>query len=174
MDTLTVNRVKGYVYMLDEHDFFSTEFEDEDDEDTQKDKYLSFFVGSEEYAVAIRHVIEVIGMQKITPVPEMPDHVKGVINLRGQVIPVTDVRTRFGLEVKVYTERTCIVVVMVRDSLVGLVVDSVSDVLDIPQERIDPVPRVNQREGNRYIEGMGKVADDVKIILDVQRLLFDE
>lgn len=160
--------------MLDEHDIFSSGYDDEDDEDTQKDKYLSFFVGNEEYALGICHVIEVIGMQKITPVPEMPDHLKGVINLRGQVIPVTDVRTRFGLEERDYTERTCIVVIKVREDLVGLVVDSVSDVLDIPCDRIDPVPKVNQRAGNRYIEGMGKVAEDVKIILDVQRLLFDE
>lgn len=160
--------------MLDEQDIFSNGYDDEDDEDTQKDKYLTFFIGNEEYGMGIRHVIEVIGMQKITPVPEMPGYLKGVINLRGQVIPVTDVRMRFGLEEKIYTERTCIIVVNVRESFVGLVVDSVSDVLDIPEDRMEPVPRVNQRETNRYIEGMGRVGDDVKIIVDVQRLLFDE
>jgi purine-binding chemotaxis protein CheW len=160
--------------MLDEQDIFSNVYDEEDEEDTQKDKYLTFFIGNEEYGMGIRHVIEVIGMQKITPVPEMPGYLKGVINLRGQVIPVTDVRMRFGLEEKIYTERTCIIVVNVRESFVGLVVDSVSDVLDIPEERMEPVPRVNQRETNRYIEGMGRVGDDVKIILDVQRLLFDE
>lgn len=160
--------------MLDEQDIFSNGYDEEDDEDTQKDKYLTFFIGNEEYGMGIRHVIEVIGMQKITPVPEMPGYLKGVINLRGQVIPVTDVRMRFGLEEKIYTERTCIIVVNVRESFVGLVVDSVSDVLDIPEDRMEPVPRVNQRETNRYIEGMGRVGDDVKIIVDVQRLLFDE
>ena len=160
--------------MLDEHDIFTNEYDEEEDEDTLKDKYLTFFIGKEEYGVAIHHVIEVIGMQKITPVPEMPDYLKGVINLRGQVIPVTDVRLRFGMEERTYTERTCIIVVMINESLVGLVVDSVSDVLDIPEDRIEPVPKVNQRESNRYIMGMGKVLEDVKIILDVQRLLFDD
>jgi purine-binding chemotaxis protein CheW len=105
---------------------------------------------------------------------EMPDYLKGVINLRGQVIPVTDVRRRFGMVEKVYTERTCIIVVRINANLVGLVVDSVSDVMDIPCDRIEPVPKVNQRESNRYILGMGKVLEDVKIILDVQRLLFDD
>ncbi len=160
--------------MLDEQDIFSNGYDEEDDEDTQKDKYLTFFIGNEEYGMGIRHVIEVIGMQKITPVPEMPGYLKGVINLRGQVIPVTDVRMRFGLEEKIYTERTCIIVVNVRESFVGLVVDSVSDVLDIPEDRMEPVPRVNQRETNRYIEGMGRVGVDVYIIVDVQWLLFDE
>lgn len=146
----------------------------DDDEDTQKDKYLSFFVGSEEYCVEIACVIEVIGMQKITYVPEMPDYVKGVINLRGQVIPVTDVRTRFGLESREYTERTCIVVVSVRDSLVGLVVDTVSDVFDLPPEQVEPPPMINRRYRNRFIQGLGKVGEDVKIILDFQKLLFDD
>lgn len=160
--------------MLDEHDIFTNEYDDEEDEDTLKDKYLTFFIGKEEYGVSIHLVIEVIGMQKITPVPEMPDYLKGVINLRGQVIPVTDVRLRFGLEERIYTERTCIIVVKINENFVGLVVDSVSDVMDIPEERIEPVPKVNQRESNRYIKGMGKVLEDVKIILDVQRLLFDD
>ncbi|GAB6094924.1 chemotaxis protein CheW [Desulfatiferula olefinivorans] len=148
--------------------------DEDDDEDAQKDKYLSFFVGTEEYCVDIACVIEVIGMQKITYVPEMPDFVKGVINLRGQVIPVTDVRTRFGLEIREYTERTCIVVVSVRDSLVGLVVDTVSDVLDLPSDQVEPPPMANRRFRNRFIQGLGKLGEDVKIILDLEKLLYDD
>jgi purine-binding chemotaxis protein CheW len=161
--------------MLDEKDVFDNVYDDdEEDEDTLKDKYLTFCVGNEEYGVSIRHVIEVIGMQKITPVPEMPVHIKGVINLRGQVIPVTDMRSRFKMAEKEYTERTCITVVNVRENSIGLVVDAVSDVIHIPEDRVEPVPDVNKRESNRFIQGMGRVGDDVKIILDVERLLFDE
>lgn len=160
--------------MRDEHDYFDDGCDDDEDEDTQKDKYLSFFIGKEEYCVDIACVIEVMGMQTITYVPEMPDFVKGVINLRGQVIPVTDVRTRFGLAMLEYTERTCIVVVHVRDSLVGLVVDTVSDVLDIPEEQVEVPPRLNRRHGNRFIMGLGKIGEDVKIILDIHKLLFDD
>lgn len=159
--------------MQEERHFFDYGFED-DDEDTQKDKYLSFFIGDEEYCVGVFCVVEVIGIQKITHVPEMPKYVKGVINLRGQVIPVTDIRTRFGMTFREYGDRTCIVVVQVRDSFIGIVVDSVCDVLDIPPECVEDPPEVNRRHGNRFIQGMGKVEDDVKIILDIEKLLFDD
>lgn len=159
--------------MQDEREFFEYGFDD-DDEDTQKDKYLSFFVGDEEYCVGVFCVVEVIGMQKITHVPEMAPYVKGVINLRGQVIPVIDIRLRFGKEFRPYNDRTCIVVVQVRDSSIGVVVDSVSDVLDIPPERVEEAPKVNRRYENRFILGMGKIGEDVKIILDIEQLLFNE
>ncbi len=159
--------------MNDERALWDEDYDDED-EDTQKDRFLTFKIGDEEYAVEISCVIEVIGMQKITHVPDMPIFVKGVINLRGQVIPITDIRMRFGMESREYDDRTCIVVVNVSDTFVGIVVDTVSDVLDMPEETVSQPPKINQKPGSRYIQGLGKVGDDVKIILDVQKLLYEE
>ena len=116
------------------------ELYDEDDEDAQKDKYLTFHLAKEDYAVEIRHVTEIIGIQRITEVPDMPDFVRGVINLRGKIIPVIDVRTRFKIEAKEYDDRTCIIVVNINDMSVGLVVDEVSEVASIPEEQVEPPP----------------------------------
>ncbi len=102
-------------------------------EDTQKGKYLTFTLGNEIYGIGISHVIEIIGIQKITEVPDMPDYVRGVINLRGQVIPILDVRTRFMMPFRDYDERTCVVVVQVSERFIGLVVDTVNEVADIPR-----------------------------------------
>ncbi len=145
----------------------------DDDEDTQKDMYFSFRIGDEEYAIEIGYVNEVIGMMKITEVPEMPDFVRGVINLRGQVVPVTDVRTRFKMEPREYDDRTCVIVVNVQDTAIGMAVDQVSDVLNIPEKDREPPPKVNRAETSRFIKGMGKVDEEVKILLDVNKLLYD-
>lgn len=160
--------------MANDLDALDENYLDEDDEDTQKDRYFTFQVGEEEYGIGIINVIEVIGMQKITEVPDMPDFVKGVINLRGQVIPVMDVRTRFQMKPREYDDRTCIVVVNIRDTAIGLVVDKVSDVIDIPEDNVDPPPRVSRKPSSRFIRGMGKIDDQVKILLDVQKLLYDD
>jgi len=104
----------------------------------------------------------------------MPDFVKGVINLRGQVIPVIDVRTRFHLESRAYDDRTCVVVVNISDMSVGLIVDTVNEVVSIPPEQISPPPKVATGTTGRYVQGMGKVGDSVKILLNVQKLLRDE
>jgi purine-binding chemotaxis protein CheW len=150
------------------------EFYDEDDEDAQKDKYLTFHLANEDYAVEIRFVTEIIGIQKITEVPDMPEFVKGVINLRGKIIPVIDVRARFKLAPREYDDRTCIIVVNINDMTVGLVVDEVSEVANIPEGQVEPPPRAATGQGGRYIQGMGKMDDEVKIILDVSKLLYDE
>jgi purine-binding chemotaxis protein CheW len=142
--------------------------------DTQKDKYLTFALGSEVYGIGISHVTEIVGIQKITEVPDMPDYVRGVINLRGQVIPILDVRTRFRMPFREYDERTCVVVVCLRDRSIGLVVDTVNEVLDIPEDRISAPPQIASTTASRYIEGMGRVDDEVKILLDVNRLLFED
>ncbi|MEA1933284.1 MAG: chemotaxis protein CheW [Thermodesulfobacteriota bacterium] len=147
---------------------------DEDDEDTQKDKFLTFQVGNEEFGISIRHVTEIIGLQKITDVPDMPDFIKGVINLRGKVIPVMDVRSRFKLESREYDDRTCIVVVNIKDKSVGLVVDRVSEVADIPESQIEPPAQIGSGTASRYIQGMGKIGEEVKILLDVDRLLYED
>lgn len=141
------------------------------EEDSQKGKFLTFRIDREDYGLEIRHVTEIIGIQKITEVPDMADYVRGVINLRGKVIPVIDVRARFNLPARAYDERTCIIVVHVRDLAVGLVVDKVNEVADIPDAQIEPAPRTSSPSG-RYIQGIGKIGDEVKIILDASKLLY--
>ena len=137
-------------------------------------KYLTFFLASEIYGVEIAYVTEIIGIQKITNIPEMPDYIKGVINLRGKVIPVMDVRTRFHMEQREYDERTCIIVVDISGTTVGLVVDEVSEVADIPEDQVEPPPMGRQGKGNAFIKGMGKSGDSVKILLNIESLIKEE
>ena len=146
----------------------------EAEQNTQEGKFLTFKMGTEEYGIEIKHVTEIIGIQKITDLPDMPVYVKGIINLRGKVIPVIDIRLRFNLPERQYDERTCIIVVNLKGVTVGLIVDSVSEVQDIPDDSIELPPRVTRGSGNRYIQGLGKVGDNVKIILNIQRLLFED
>ncbi|MEN8908222.1 MAG: chemotaxis protein CheW, partial [Clostridiales bacterium] len=108
-------------------------------EDTQKDKYLTFQLDKESYGIEIKYVTEIIGIQKITEIPELPNFVKGIINLRGKIIPVIDVRLKFGKQYKEYNDRTSIVVIEIKDTLVGLIFDVVSEVLSIVDSNIvDP------------------------------------
>jgi purine-binding chemotaxis protein CheW len=145
-----------------------------DDEDTQKDRYLTFRLAEEEYAVEIRFVTEIIGIQRITEVPDVDAFIKGVINLRGKIIPVIDVRLRFHLEPKVYGDRTCIIVVDMNGTSVGLIVDEVSEVLLIPEANVSEPPKTTKGSQSRYIQGIGRVGENVKIILHINRLLSDE
>ena len=145
---------------------------DLENEDTQKDKYLTFHLAGEDYGIEIQYVIEIIGIQNITDVPDMPAFIRGVINLRGKVVPIMDVRARFGIEDRDYDDRTCIIVVNIDSTEVGLVVDEVSEVADIPEKNVEPAPRTNKNQGDSYIQGMGKINNDVKILLDVHKLLF--
>lgn len=146
---------------------------DQDLEDPQEGKYLTFLLNSEEYGLEIRHVIEIIGIQNITEVPDMPDFIRGVINLRGKVIPVMDVRLRFGAEYRVYDDRTCIIVSSIMGQPIGLIVDRVLEVLDIHGNDIEPAPELRAGRGNRFIQGMGKVGEKIKLLLDAEKLLFD-
>jgi len=136
------------------------------EEDTQKGKYLTFIIGKEVYGIEIKYVMEIIGMQQITEVPELPEYIKGIINLRGKIIPVLDVRLRFKKEPMEYNDRTCIIVVDIKDVSVGLIVDSVAEVVSIPEENIVPPPEANTGFNNRYIKQIGKVGDEVKLLLD--------
>lgn len=145
--------------------------EEDELEDTQEGKYLTFLLINEEYGLEIQYVTEIIGIQRITEVPDVPDYIKGVINLRGKVIPVMDVRLRFGAAVREYDERTCIIVIQVKGQPMGLIVDRVSEVLDIPKQDIEPAPGMRRSRENRYIQGMGKVGERVKLLLDVEKLL---
>ncbi len=144
-----------------------------EDEDTQRDKYLTFHVGPEDYGIDIENVTEIIRMQKIADLPNVPDYVKGVINLRGKVIPVVDMRKRFELEEREYDDRTCIIVVNVNNTLVGLVVDSVNEVADIPRDEVEPPPQKVGYESEYYIKGFGKIGREVKILLNVEKVLFE-
>ncbi len=140
-------------------------------EDTQRDKYLTFHLANEDYGIEIRFVTEIIGIQKITSIPNMANFIKGVINLRGKVIPVMDVRARFGLSSRNYDERTCVIVVNVSEQDIGLVVDRVNEVVDIPAAQVEPSPLSSQSQSARYIRGIGKVGNSVKILLDAEKLL---
>ena len=146
----------------------------QEDEDTQKDKYLTFRIADEDYAIEIRYVNEIIGIQKATSVPMLKSYIKGIINLRGIIVPVIEVRNRFRMESIEYNERTCIVVITVGNVSVGLIVDEVEEVMNIPEGAISPPPQTNKGSHSRYIQGIGRVGEVVKIILDIQKLLYDE
>ena len=141
-------------------------------------KYLTFTLANEEYGIGILKIKEIIGMMPITPVPQTPEFVKGVINLRGKVIPVVDLRLRFGMEEIEYTERTCIIVVEIAGQagtvLIGIVVDSVSEVLNIKGEDIEDTPTFGTKLNTDYILGMAKMEGGVKILLDIDRVLTGE
>jgi len=141
-------------------------------------KYLTFSLGQEEYGIGILKVKEIIGMMRITPVPQTPEYVKGVINLRGKVIPVIDLRMRFGMGENGYTERTCIVVVEIdgqaRKLHIGVVVDSVSEVLNIKGSDIEDTPSFGTALNTQYILGMAKTGGGVKILLEIDRVLSND
>jgi len=141
-------------------------------------KYLTFTLADEEYGIGILKIKEIIGMMPVTTVPQTPKFVKGVINLRGKVIPVIDLRLRFGMESIDYTERTCIIVVEIdgtRENVeIGTVVDSVSEVLNIKGEDIEDTPTFGTKLETNYILGMAKMEGGVKILLDIDRVLNSE
>ncbi len=138
-------------------------------------KYLTFTLAEEEYGIGILKIKEIIGMMPITTVPQTPDFVKGVINLRGKVIPVMDLRRRFGMDSIDYTERTCIIVVEIETKSgtiqIGIVVDSVSEVLNIKGEDIEDTPTFGTKLNTEYIFGMAKIEGNVKILLDIDQVL---
>ena len=144
------------------------------EEDTQKDRYLTFSLGRESYGVEVRYVTEIIGIQSITEIPEMPEYVRGIINLRGKIIPVMDVRLRFKKEPKDYNDRTCIVVINIQGASIGLIVDSVSEVIAIPEQDVVDPPQMNKGFNNKYIKKIGKVKNDVKLLLDCEKLLTED
>ncbi|MFA6506859.1 MAG: chemotaxis protein CheW, partial [Treponemataceae bacterium] len=132
-------------------------------------------IDTESYGIGISHVIEIVELQRISAVPDMPAYVKGVINLRGKVIPVVDLRLRFGMTERPYDDRTCIVVSEIGGVSLGFIVDTVEEVLEIPEANVEPAPRFKTVSGReRYIAGMGKVGEQVKILLDVEKLIREE
>lgn len=138
-------------------------------------KYLAFRLGKEDFAIQVLKVREIVGIQDITAVPQMPGYVKGVINLRGKVIPVVDLRLKFALEEREYTQRTCIIVVQVHHGGVavqtGIIVDEVSEVLNLAAGEIEDTPDFGEDVGTPYLLGMAKVKGNVKMLLDIDQIL---
>jgi purine-binding chemotaxis protein CheW len=134
-------------------------------------KFLTFFLAGEEYGIEILSVHEIIGMMPITCVPGTPDHICGIINLRGKIIPIVDLRRKFGMESKAQTSETCIIVVHVQGVEVGTVVDRVSEVLNIAAEDIEPAPSFGMDVNTDYILGIGKSQSKVKILLNIDRVI---
>ena len=138
-------------------------------------KYLTFSMASEEYGIGILKIKEIIGMMSITTVPQTPEFIKGVINLRGKVIPVIDLRLRFGMTANDYTERTCIIVVEIPGVsgtvMIGIVVDSVSEVLSIKGDEIEETPTFGTTVSTNFIKGMAKTKGGVKILLNIEEVL---
>ena len=140
------------------------------EEDSQKGMFMTFRIGDEYYGIAINYVNE------ITPVPEVEDYIKGLINIRGKIIPVIDVKIRFKQEPFEYMDRTCIIVIDVKDTMVGLIVEQIADVITIDEKSIIPPPSLNQNSYGRdkYVFGLVRVADEVKLLLDPEKLIRDE
>ena len=143
--------------------------------DDRAGKYLTFIIGKEEFGVGVLKVREIMGIQEITAVPQTPPYLKGVINLRGKVTPVVDLRLKFGLPSIDYTQRTCIIVVQVKNGsavlLMGIVVDEVSEVITMAPGDIEDTPDFGSHVATSYILGMAKIKGKVKILLDINEVL---
>lgn len=137
-------------------------------------QYLSFALGDEQYAIDILKVQEIKGYSGITPIPNTPPHIRGVMNLRGTVIPVVDLRAKFNLESHPYNKFTVIIVVNLGARIIGLVVDAVSDVLDISHNDVRPAPDLGSSDGTRFVSGMVHVGEHLVVLLDIATLLAED
>src|SRR4051794_38887653 len=152
-----------------------TESSSAEQSDKRAGKYLTFQLASEEFGIRVLKVREIMGLQDITAVPQTPAHVKGVINLRGKVVPVVDLRLKFSMANAEYTQRTCIIVTQVQGEsgpvMIGIIVDGVSDVLNLTGQEIEDTPHFGSDAGVKYLLGMAKVKGKVKILLDIDQVL---
>ncbi len=137
-------------------------------------KYLTFDLNDDEYGLEILQVREIIGLMGITALPEVPAYVKGVINLRGKIIPIIDLRLKFGMPSAAFTNETCIIVLCLRNAPIGILVDKVREVLDIKEENIESVPSFGTSVHAEYIRGIGKAGENIKILLDIDKVLTQE
>lgn len=140
-------------------------------ETSREGKYLTFVLCGEEYGVEILKVREIMGVMPITPVPQSPNYIKGIINLRGKVIPVIDLRLKFGFQEVEHTKETCIIVVEINSVLTGIIVDTVSEVLDVSGDDLEPPPRLGNNVDTEIFLGMAKIKGKVKILLDIDKVL---
>lgn len=143
------------------------------DADNIDEMYLTFALANEEYGVGIAGVTEIVGMQRIMSVPDVPHYIKGVINLRGKVIPLMDVRLRFGMPERIYDERTVVIVMEVGDAPIGLIVDGVSEVLEIPPSQVDRHTQFGRSASRPVIAGIGRIGERVAVLLDTSVLVSD-
>ena len=137
-------------------------------------QFLTFLLGAEQYGVEILKVQEIRGYSAVTPIPNTPSYIKGVINLRGTVVPVVDLRAKFSMEATEYNKFTVIIVVSVGSKVIGLVVDAVSDVLDVPAAEMRSAPDLGSRVDTRFIRGMATIGDRMTVLLDIDRLLSED
>jgi purine-binding chemotaxis protein CheW len=144
------------------------------EENTLQGRFLTFSLANDVYGLPIEYVVEIIGIQSITIVPKVPSYIKGIINLRGKIIPVIDVRLKFGKEPAEYNDRTCVIVIETGDISVGLIVDNVDEVLTIEDDDIAAPPANRMGFENRYIMGIGKIGGNVQLLLDCQKLLLGD
>lgn len=142
--------------------------------DEMKGKYLTFWTDGQLFAIPIVNVVQIIQMQEITPIPEFPMYAKGVINLRGTVIPVIDLRLRMGKMEMEYTAHTCIIVMSIHDQLAGLIVDRVNEVIPIDDEAIAPPPELGDSISSRFLQGVGKTEDSITLLLSVEKLVGED
>lgn len=148
-----------------------------ENEEVQKQKYVTFMSGNEYFGLKIEYVNEIIVMQEITAIPETEQYIKGLINLRGKIIPVIDVRLRFKQEPFEYNDRTCIIVINVDSTTVGLIVEKIAEVVEISEDNLLPSPTLNhsdKAQQDRYVYAIGKVGNSVKLLLDPEKLLHDD
>lgn len=157
---------------LQEEDMLAVSDEDE----AQKSKYMTFKSGNEYFGLKIQYVNEIIQIPPITAIPRTEDYIKGLINLRGKIIPVIDVRLRFKQEAFEYDDRTCIIVVIVDDVVVGLIVEQIADVIEIREENILPPPKAGRADkvDHKFVYGIARVGNSVKLLLDPDKLLNDD
>lgn len=145
----------------------------EEQQDFQQGQYIIFHLDDEYYGIETRHVMEIVGMFPITKMPEMDPFMKGIINLRGTIIPVMDMRLRFGKEEAAYTDRTCVIVTNVDGLETGLIVDEVAEVITIPEEQVAPPPEFSMAGSNPFVQGVTPIDDRILQLLNARRLLLE-
>ncbi|MCM1569450.1 MAG: chemotaxis protein CheW [Roseburia sp.] len=150
--------------------------EEELQEDTQRGKFMTFQTGREFFGISIKYVNEIVVMQPITAIPKVANYIKGLINLRGKIIPVIDVRARFKMDSIEYTDRTCIIVINVKSTVIGLIVEKIAEVDTIEDDDIAPPPSIGRKdsEESKYVYGLARVGNTVKLLLDPEKLIKDD
>lgn len=142
----------------------------QNEKSTQADRFLTFVLGNTVFGIDISFVTEIVSMQKISEIPQLPPFVKGIVNLRGNIIPIVDMRLRLKMKSAEYSDRTCIIVINVHSHLIGLIVDYVNEVVTIPDTSIVPPPAFNSNSQSRYIKGIDKDGESVRLLLDCSHL----
>ena len=150
------------------------ESSEKSNEETLRGRYLTFQIGTDSFGIQIRYVTEIVSMQPLMVMPEMPEYIKGIINLRGKIISVMDMRLRFGMPWREYDDRTCIIVAEMNGVSVGLVIDAVSEVITINDDQIEKKPAMSAKTGREYIRNIGRKDNQVILLIDCEDLLSND